>query len=194
MRSRDSRCPETHERVGGRRDAGGDRRHQEDRNGADDRGRYRDSDRGCDVDPRGDRGRAREDYGSSERADVGGKLSRRSNSVDPPRSPGKGEQQKPESLKDGDDEITIEITDGVTRVTGDVTYQVQMYVPREGGAQKLRDGQKPQTVCIRGPSRVDKTTAEEDAQRLKKAFLEGGIQKVRKVRAALTGRGGYDIA
>lgn len=57
----------------------------------------------------------------------------------------------------------------------------------------MKEGQKPQTVCIRGPSRVERSIAEDDAEKLKSAFLEGGIQKVRVVRAALTGRGGYDV-
>mmetsp|Transcript_72740 Transcript_72740/g.168583 ORF Transcript_72740/g.168583 Transcript_72740/m.168583 type:complete len:302 (-) Transcript_72740:232-1137(-) len=151
-----------------------------------------------------DRGRAnererREPERRSHEEERGGEQesSRRARSPsqgEPSRTPGEGDQYRSESFKDSDDnEITIEIADGVTRVTGDVTYQVQMHIPRQGGAQRLREGQKPPTVCIRGPSRVDRSTAEDDAHKLKSAFLEGGIQKVRKVRAALTGRGGYDV-
>lgn len=89
--------------------------------------------------------------------------------------------------------VTMEIVDGVTRVTGDKTYQAQIYVPRVGAVHSLNPGQKPPTVCIRGPSRVDKHIAEDDGQKFKTAFEEGGIQELRRVRATLTGRGGCDV-
>jgi len=128
------------------------------------------------------------------REEVSSRPPPRSSSADPPRSPAPGDQGNGDGFKDADGgEVVIEIADGVTRVTGDVTYQVQMYIPREGAVHRQRDGQKQPTVCIRGPSRVDKPTVEDDAHRLKKAYLTGGIAEVRKVRAALTGRGGYDL-
>lgn len=106
-----------------------------------------------------------------------------------------GKEPKVDTFEDASGkEVTVEITHGVTRVTGEVTYQVQIHVPREGSVHLAREGQKVPTVCIRGPSRVDKGMAEDDAERMKAAYLEGGIQKVRKVRASLTGRGGYDLA
>jgi len=90
-------------------------------------------------------------------------------------------------------DVTVEIASGVTRVTGEVTYQVEMNIPREGRVHASQEGGKVPTVCIRGPSRVDRGMAEEDARKMKAAHLEGGIKQVRKVRAALTGRGGYDL-
>lgn len=83
--------------------------------------------------------------------------------------------------------------DGVTRANGDKTYQAQIYVPRPGSMHSLNPGQKPPTVCIRGPSRHDLASAEEDGTKMKQAFLEGGIAELRKTRAGLTGRGGTDV-
>jgi len=89
--------------------------------------------------------------------------------------------------------VTVEIASGVTRVTGEVTYQVEMHIPREGRVHASQEGGRVPTVCIRGPSRVDRGMAEEDARKMKTAHLDGGIKQVRKVRASLTGRGGYDL-
>lgn len=89
-----------------------------------------------------------------------------------------------------------EIVDGVPRVNGDLTYQAQIYVPRDRGVHVLGPGQKPPTVCIRGPSRVDRGDAEEDGEKLLKAFKKGGIGEVRKLRSVLNneaGRGGWGV-
>lgn len=83
---------------------------------------------------------------------------------------------------------------GVPRVNGDVTWQAQIYVPRPGVAH--RPGQKPVTLCIRGPSRPEKVDAEDDARRLESAWKDGGIQSVRKARSILNndaGRGGWGL-
>lgn len=89
-----------------------------------------------------------------------------------------------------DDEVDVEIVDGVKRVNGDASFQVQVYIPREGTRHMLKPGQKVPKVCIRGPSRGSRDVAEEDARRLRAAFHDGGVTELRKVRAALTGRGG----
>lgn len=89
--------------------------------------------------------------------------------------------------------MTVEIIDGIKRTNGDLTYQAQLNVPKDG-IGKVPSGRKAQTVCIRGPSRVERQGAEEDARALKDAFLEGGVQQVRKLRATLTGRAGSDIS
>jgi len=81
---------------------------------------------------------------------------------------------------------------GVTRANGDPTWQAQVYVPRSGIVH--RPGQKPVTLCIRGPSRPAKEEAENDADKLLRAFKDGGTQEVRKVRSVLNndaGRGGW---
>merc|ERR1712186_187589 len=64
-------------------------------------------------------------------------------------------------------EATTEVVDGVPRVNGDLTWQAQIYVPRSGVTH--RPGQKPVTLCIRGPSRANKQDAESDGEKLLQA-------------------------
>lgn len=77
-------------------------------------------------------------------------------------------------------------------MNGDLTWQAQVYVPRQGIVH--RPGQKTVTVCIRGPSRPSKEEAEKDTRKLEKAFKDGGAKEVRKLRSVLNneaGRGGW---
>jgi len=108
----------------------------------------------------------------------------------------KGRQKDEESAHGIGEEIApvTEIVDGVPRVNGDLTWQAQIYVPRPGVVH--RPGQKPVTVCIRGPSRPSKKDAEDDAKRLENAYSDGGIKEVRKLRSHLNsdaGRGGWGM-
>eukprot|EP00927_Polykrikos_kofoidii_P001220 TRINITY_DN10443_c0_g1_i2.p1 TRINITY_DN10443_c0_g1~~TRINITY_DN10443_c0_g1_i2.p1 ORF type:complete len:358 (-),score=43.33 TRINITY_DN10443_c0_g1_i2:219-1292(-) len=90
-----------------------------------------------------------------------------------------------------DEDVVVEIVDGITRVSGEKTYQAQAYAPRPGVSfQSVGSANKMPTVCIRGPSRVDKMTAEDDAAKMKQGYHDGGIVQLRRVRASLTGRGG----
>lgn len=94
-------------------------------------------------------------------------------------------------MDEGGDAST-EVVAGVPRVNGDLTWQAQIYVPR--GGLTHRPGQKPVTLCIRGPSRHDKGDAESDGDKLLQAYKEGGVKEVRKVRSVLNneaGRGGW---
>mmetsp|Transcript_45125 Transcript_45125/g.104335 ORF Transcript_45125/g.104335 Transcript_45125/m.104335 type:complete len:203 (+) Transcript_45125:40-648(+) len=93
-----------------------------------------------------------------------------------------------------DGEAVTEIVDGVPRVNGDLTWQAQIYVPRPGVV--YRPGQKPVTLCIRGPSRPSKEDAQDDARKLEGAFKDGGIKEVRRLRSVLNndaGRGGWGM-
>lgn len=86
------------------------------------------------------------------------------------------------------------MVDGVPRVNGDLTWQAQIYVPRQGCVHTLNPGQKPPTVCIRGPSRPSRHEADEDARKLESAYKDGGVKEVRRTRSVLNndaGRGAW---
>lgn len=83
-------------------------------------------------------------------------------------------------------DASIEIVEGAPKMNGDPTYQAQIYVPRDRGVHVLTAGQKPPTVCIRGPSRLDRSDAESDGEKLLKTFRKSGIAEVRKLRSILS--------
>jgi len=72
--------------------------------------------------------------------------------------------------------------------TGEPTYRAEILVPQSQGynyAGKVR------TMCIRGPSRVDKEQAHRDAERLEKAAESGDAKKVKAEANQMVRNGNY---
>jgi len=68
------------------------------------------------------------------------------------------------------------------RHSGDKLYQAEIYLAMggdRGGSLGPNSGGRPRTMCIRGPGRVDKQQAQDDADKLEKASQEG-IKAVRE--------------
>mmetsp|Transcript_44404 Transcript_44404/g.117824 ORF Transcript_44404/g.117824 Transcript_44404/m.117824 type:complete len:179 (-) Transcript_44404:145-681(-) len=72
-----------------------------------------------------------------------------------------------------------EVVDGTPLNTGDPTWQGQILVPRMG-QDGINHSGNVRTICFRGPSRITKEQAEEDAAQFSKAS-EDGPQAVRDV-------------
>uniref|UniRef100_A0A7S1FCF3 Uncharacterized protein n=1 Tax=Noctiluca scintillans TaxID=2966 RepID=A0A7S1FCF3_NOCSC len=107
----------------------------------------------------------------------------------PSRSPRRRSRSRsPEKPERGDGLGIAEVVDGAPRPsTGEPTWRTEILMPQGSGGYNYAG--KVRTMCIRGPTRVDKEQAKRDAERLQKA-ADGGDAKTVKAAANEMLRGG----
>lgn len=72
--------------------------------------------------------------------------------------------------------------------TGEMTYRAEILMPQGGG---YNYSGKVRTMCIRGPSRVDRGQAQADADKLENAALGGDAKEVKAVAATMIRNGNH---
>uniref|UniRef100_A0A7S1FCL9 Uncharacterized protein n=1 Tax=Noctiluca scintillans TaxID=2966 RepID=A0A7S1FCL9_NOCSC len=155
-----------------REDKRDDRRDDSDR----DRREHRD-DRRSDFQDRDDRrsdAPTREESRKDSREDrrEGGAERNRSSKRSPSRSRSPAQTREPAV-----GEPVVEVVASTKRANGDCASQAVIHVPGVGG--RLR--------TLRGPPRVVKGDAENDGEEMRKAFVAGGLEKLRKLQMTMRG-------
>lgn len=84
-----------------------------------------------------------------------------------------------------DDVGKAEVVAGKPRPsTGEPTWRAEIMMPQVGLTERTGGnsyGGKVRTMCIRGPHRVDKSQAEEDAEKLGAAAKDGDTRAVKAI-------------
>merc|ERR1719367_509143 len=119
--------------------------------------------------------------------------SRRRSPSPPLRNGSRGdnaESKEPPKEKDAIETCKAEVAEAGKRHSGDQLYQAEIYMslgPGAGGSLGPGTGGRQRTMCIRGPCRVDRVQAQDDAEKLEHAS-KNGIKAVREA-AAIMKRG-----
>eukprot|EP00435_Cladocopium_sp_Y103_P017677 s1816_g4.t1 len=112
--------------------------------------------------------------------------SQRSPKPSPKRSPVKDVKAAAPSSGDLPDDVgKAEVVAGKPRPsTGEPTWRAEIMMPQVGLTERTGGnsyGGKVRTMCIRGPHRVDKSQAEEDAEKLGAAAKDGDTRAVKAI-------------
>eukprot|EP00434_Breviolum_minutum_P007398 symbB.v1.2.006529.t1/scaffold389.1/size214891/4 len=96
------------------------------------------------------------------------------------RSPKEVRRDRPPVVPGGGIEsVEAKVVDARTRHSGEQTYQAEIYL----GLDAASAGRQ-RTMCVRGPCRVDKSQAQEDADKMEDATRDG-IKAVREIAATI---------
>ncbi|CAK9024936.1 unnamed protein product [Durusdinium trenchii] len=79
----------------------------------------------------------------------------------------------------GIETVEVKVVDARTRHSGEQTFQAEIYLGLDAAAAG-----RQRTMCVRGPCRVDKSQAQEDADKMEDASRDG-MKAVREVAAKM---------